>query len=174
MVSRIFWWRRAWRSENGQYSYFTTCCFSLFAFDFFCWNLYLVVRFVKFNTRDRRTRPVKNFCDFIFILGALSVGEASHATVSPTLHYMMGIAFGHNIYSLLYHFINADWNDRFSQFLTNRQTWQGFARLFVYTSALVCHLDLRWWRIVTKILMLSPKISNLSISKRPEVTANDL
>lgn len=68
--------------------------------------------------------------------GALSVGEASHATVAPTLHYMMGIAFGHNIYSLLYHFINADWNDRFSQFLTNRQTWQGFARLFVYASAL--------------------------------------
>ena len=87
---------------------------------------------------------VKIFCGFILTLGALSVGEASHATVSPTLHYMMGIAFGHNIYSLLYHFINADWNDRFSQFLTNRQTWQGFARLFVYTSALVCHLN-RYW-----------------------------
>ena len=67
----------------------------------------------------------------------MSVGEASHATVSPTLHYMMGIAFGHSIYSLLYHFINADWNDRFSQFLTNRQTWQGLTRLVVYASALV-------------------------------------
>ena len=172
MVSRIFWWRRAWRSENGQYSYFTTCCFSVFTFDFLRRNLHLVVRFVEFNTRDPRTGPGKNFCDFIFILGALSVGEASHATVSPTLHYMMGIAFGHNIYSLLYHFINADWNDRFSQFLTNRQTWQGFARLFVYTSALVCHLC--WWRSVTKILILSSRISNLSFSKWPEVTSNDL
>ena len=148
MVSWIFNWRRAWRSENGQYSYLPTCCFSLFPCYIFCWHLHLVVRFVKYSTRDPWTVTVKIFCSFIFTLGALSVGEASHATVSPTLHYMMGIAFGHNIYSLLYHFINADWNDRFSQFLTNRQTWQGFARLFVYTSALVCHPNRCWWRNV--------------------------